>query len=291
MGSSFNNPPMLNNAVFTIIIRHLERESQETVGQPHLIVGEHGSGKTTLLRRLFDEVSSQHTNFSAVWLDGRKLFTSNDIIESIGSGRVILFIDDFHYYLQRTPAEQHYLLRGALSAKGGPILIASVPTVPSQLTNYGAAFYDAFRIHYLKPLSADELERLVGTTGMRIERCHQLMEYLPKTVRSAVIVSDIVKRSHSSTEDIRLLKDHFSPLYQTRFDALPPQQQRILLALAGENEGLRLSGIRTKTGQEASAISPYLTLMMESGLLTRDSATLRGGLYKISDPLFNLWLQ
>lgn len=291
MGSSFNNPPMLNNAAFTIIMRYLERESLETSGQPHLIVGEYGSGKSTLLRRIFDDVSSRYTSFSAIWLDGRKLFTSNDIIESIGSGRTILFIDDFHYYLQRTSSEQHYLLRGTLSAKGGPILIASAPTVPSQLTSYGSAFYDAFRISYLKPLSAEELDSVLGTAGSRVDRCHRLMEFLPQTVRSAFIVSNIVRRSHSSAEDLHLLKEHFTPLYKMRFDAIPPQQQRILLALAGENEGLRLSGIREKTGQESSSISPYLTLMIENGLLTRDSETLRGGSYKISDPLFSLWLQ
>jgi predicted transcriptional regulator len=117
------------------------------------------------------------------------------------------------------------------------------------------------------------------------------MKFLPKTIRAAIMVRDIMKRSHSSADDVRLLKESVSSLYRTRFDALPSQQQRILIALAGETEGLKLSGIREKTGQSASAISPYLTQMIENGIITRDSTSQRGGAYRISDLLLELWLQ
>ena len=290
MANSFNNALMLNQAAFSAILQQLERGWKGETGQSHLIVGEHGSGKTTLLMRLYHEMLSS-SNLQVVWLDGRKVFSSETIVKSISSKRTVVFLDDIQYYLQRTSSEQQYYLRGILSAKDGPILIATAPVVSSQLTSYGAAFYDAFRITYLKSLSNEELHSIIGESEPRFNRGCKLMKFLPKTIRAAIMVRDIMKRSHSSADDVRLLKESVSSLYRTRFDALPSQQQRILIALAGETEGLKLSGIREKTGQSASAISPYLTQMIENGIITRDSTSQRGGAYRISDLLLELWLQ
>lgn len=63
-----------------------------------------------------------------------------------------------------------------------------------------------------------------------------------------------------------------------------------MCALAGETEGLKLSDIRNITGQEAGKISPYITRMLETGLISKETQSIRGAHYRIADPLFNLWL-
>ena len=284
-----NNEIILNDAVYKAVLRGYEKETSGRAGQPQIIVGAHGSGKTFLMQRLFDTVSSR-SGFMPVWIDGRTVFSSKDILHVSANGRCVLFVDDFHYYLQRTPNEDQYAFRGALSEKDGPILVASAPVVSPQLMNYGAALFEGFHIHYIKPLSDEELKGIVGGTDKKNQRAQALMEYMPRTARAALMVKDIIRDSRTSEDDLSLLIKRISPLYQKLFDELLPQQQRIMCALAGESGGLKLSGIREKTGQEAGKISPYLTQMLASGLVLKDSQSTRGGSYRIADPLFNLWL-
>ena len=104
------------------------------------------------------------------------------------------------------------------------------------------------------------------------------------------MVKEIVYNSQTSEEDVSLLVKRISPLYQNIFDKLLPQQQRVMCALAGETEGLKLSDIRNITGQEAGKISPYITQMLENGLISKETQSTRGAHYRITDPLFNLWL-
>ena len=159
-----------------------------------------------------------------------------------------------------------------------------------QLTHYGAALFEGFHIHYLKPLSDNDYRLIIGCDVTQIKRAKALMAYLPKTPGAIDMVKEIVYNSPTSEEDLSLLVKRISPLYQNIFDKLLPQQQRVMCALAGETEGLKLSDIRNITGQEAGKISPYITRMLETGLISKETQSTRGAHYRITDPLFNLWL-
>lgn len=288
MESLSNNGILFNEAIFKAILHDLEKESKKCAGQPQILIGVSGSGKTFLLRRLFDAAST-HSGLVPTWIDGRAVFSNKDMLCISYNGRSVLFVDDFHYYLQRTSNEEQFALRGILSEKGGPILIATAPAVMPQLTHYEAALFEGFRIHYLKPLS-DNYRLIIGHEATKIKRAKALMAYLPQTPGAAYMVKEIIDNSSSDKEDIMLLVKRVSPLYQNTFDKLLPQQQRIMCALACKTEGLKLSDIRNITGQESGKISPYITQMLESGLITKESRSARGAKYRITDPLFNLWL-
>lgn len=288
MGSLFNNGILFNEAVFKSVLHDLEKEAKESAGQPQIIIGVPGSGKTFLLRRLLDIVSA-HSVLVPIRIDGRTVFSNEDMLSISDKGRSVLFVDDFHYYLHRTSNEEQFALRGILSEKDGPILVASAPTVMPQLTHYKSALFEGFRIHYLKPLS-DNYQLIFGGDATRIKRAKALMAYLPQTPASAYMVKEIVENSQSSEDDVSLLVKRISPLYRNKFDKLLPRQQRIMCALAGESDGLKLSDIRNITGQQAGKISPYITQMHESGLISKESLFTRGASYRIADPLFNLWL-
>ena len=70
-----------------------------------------------------------------------------------------------------------------------------------------------------------------------------------------------------------------------------PQIQRLLAAISNSEYGMDLQGIRRVTGQENGKISPYLKLMADQKIINKESKSQRGGIYTISDPLFQLWLQ
>ena len=289
MGSLYNNRMLFNETVFRAVLQGLEKETKGKAGQPQMIIGTPGSGKTFLLKLLFDAASA-HSGFVPTWIDGRSVFSNKDLLRTPDKGRSVLFVDNFHYYLQRTSNEEQFALRGLLSVTDGPILIATAPVVMRQLTDYGAALFEEFHIHYLKPLSDNDCQFIMGGDATQKQRAKALMAYLPKTPGAAYMVKEIVDNAQSSQEDLTLLLKRISPIYENIFDKLLPQQQRVMCALAGEADGLKLSGIRNKTGQEACRISPYITQMLESGLISKDAKSVRGAYYRITDPLFDLWL-
>lgn len=290
MVNLYNKMITINESVYTAVLQGIVKETKSRAGQPQLIVGGDGSGKSFLLHRLYDSVSSEET-FEPIWIDGRTVFSSKDILRGKYERRCILFVDDFQYYLRRTSNSEQFLLRGALSGEKAPILIASVNAVMPQLTSYGSAFFEGFRIHYLKLLSEDEIHLFADQASLPYERIIYLLKYLPRTPRSVLFACEIIKETESDRAAIELLVQCVSPLYQYKFSNLLPQQQRIMYFLSGETDGLRLSGLRKKTGQNAGNISPYLTQMIETGLITKEAKSARDGCYRIADPLFDLWLR
>lgn len=285
-----DNRLLFNEVVFKAILQRIEKETKGRISQPQMIIGAPGSGKTFLLRRLFHEVSAL-SGFEPIWIDGRSVFSNADLIHPAAEKRYVLFVDDFHYYLKRTLNSEQFELRGLLSKEDSPILVASAPSLMPQLTDYKAAFFEGFRVYYLRPISKEDLRSIIRGSSLEIQRADALMNYLPKTPQSAYTVCEIIRNSESKENDLAALTQRMSPMFLATFDSLSSQQQRIICALSEETEGIQLSGLRDKTGQKTGTISPYLTQMLERGLISRESKSQRGGLYRISNPLFAMWLQ
>ena len=105
------------------------------------------------------------------------------------------------------------------------------------------------------------------------------------------IAMGILDKSEDSTNDLAFLSDYFFSHYQEKFDVTSTQTQRILSALSQSDSGFTLSEIREITGQGNGKISPYLKLMIDQKLISKEAKTSRGGIYSIVDPLFKLWLR
>ena len=304
----------INEDVYTSLINYLSKEHVSKTPQPNLIVGESGSGKTFLMKRLYGRIKSDMGNtLYPVVIEGKTLFSTDDIWtqcvrllnieqgdddcfdailgwQEFNSKRIVLFIDNIQYYFERIDNAGQYGLRGKLNRRGSPILIASSERVLSAFTKYDSAFFDGFKITYLKPLAISAIEDL--TKGQYdIVRLERLMSYMPKTIRSMFIGIDVLGKSDSLEKDLAFLSDYFFSYYQERFDALSTQMQRILSALSQTDSGLTLSELREKTGQENGKISPYLKLMADQQVINKEAKTLRGGVYSIVSPLFKLWLR
>ncbi len=285
---------VINNDIFTSIFNYLQKEDNNKVAQPNLIIGENGSGKTTLLKRLYFSIEKSNKQLKPIFIDGKSLFSTDDIWKHYSSQddsyRIVFLIDNIQYYFERTDNSDHYNLRGKLNKAGAPILIATSDRVLPAFTDYEAAFFDGFKISYIRPLAATDYSVLVEEkTDMA--RLENLMSYLLKTPRSVQIASRIVNDSTSPETDIILLTDYFSSHYQAKYDGYVVQIQRILSAISKAEKGVSLQDIRQMTGQENGKISPYLKLMVDQKIIDKTSKTQRGGIYTIADPLFKVWLQ
>lgn len=289
------NAVVINNDIFTSIFNYLLKEDRGKIAQPNLIIGENGSGKTTLLKRMYFSIENSANNqLKPVFIDGKSLFSTDDIWKCCplqdDSSRTVLLIDNIQYYFERTDNAGQYNLRGKLNKAGAPILIATADKVLPAFTDYESAFFEGFKISYIRPLAFTDYSMFVGhETDMT--RLANLMSYLPKTPRSVQIAAKIIEDSASPETDIMFLIDCFSFYYQMMYDGYVVQIQRILSAMARAEDGVSLQEIRQTTGQDNGKISPYLKLMADRKIIDKTSKTQRGGIYTIADPLFKLWLQ
>lgn len=303
----------INEEAYTSLSNYLSKEDITKTAQPNLIVGESGCGKTFLMKRLYACVKENMGDILyPVVIEGKSLFSNDDIwsqcalylnieggndcFEAIlkwqetNSKRVVLFVDNIQYYFERTDNTEQYGLRGKLNRGGAPIIIASSEMVLPAFTQYDAAFFDGFKINYLKPLLVSAIEEITKSE-YDINRLEQIMAYMPKTIRSMFIAIGILEKSNDSAKDLAFLSDYFFSHYQEKYDTTNIQTQRILSALSQTDLGLTLPEIREITGQDNGKISPYLKLMADQKLIDKKAKTPRGGIYYIIDPLFKLWLR
>ena len=303
----------INEEAYTSLSNYLSKEDITKTAQPNLIVGESGCGKTFLMKRLYACVKENMGDILyPVVIEGKSLFSNDDIwsqcalylnieggndcFEAIlkwqetNSKRVVLFVDNIQYYFERTDNTEQYGLRGKLNRGGAPIIIASSEMVLPAFTQYDAAFFDGFKINYLKPLPVSAVEEITKSE-YDINRLEKIMAYMPKTIRSMFIAIGILEKSNDSAKDLAFLSDYFFSHYQAKYETTNIQTQRILSALSQTDSGLTLPEIREITGQDNGKISPYLKLMAAQKLIDKEAKTPRGGIYYIIDPLFKLWLR
>lgn len=303
----------INEEAYTALSSYLSKEDVTKTAQPNLIVGESGCGKTFLMKRLYGIVKENMGNtLHPIVIEGKSLFSTDDIWnqcalylnieggnysfdailkwQETNSKRVVLFVDNVQYYFEHTDNTEQYGLRGKLNRSGAPIIIASSEKVLPAFTDYDAAFFDGFNITYLKPLTISAVKE-IKDGGYDFNRLEKIMAYMPKTIRSMFIAMGILDKSEDSTNDRAFLSDYFFSHYQEKFDVTSTQTQRILSALSQSETGFTLSEIREITGQGNGKISPYLKLMIDQKLISKEAKTSRGGIYSIVDPLFKLWLR
>lgn len=303
----------INDGLIASFFDYLKREDVGKPAQPHLIVGGSGSGKTFLLRKLSVMIEERlGASLRPVPIEGKMLFSTDDIwrycasclhihggsaaFEDIlswqkeHSCRVVLLVDNMQYYFNRTEGSEHFSLRGKLNRPGAPVIMATSDKVLPAFTDYNAAFFDGFKISYIRPLAMSDVQAVVAR-GTDMGRLEKLLSFLPRTPRSLLVAMGILSVSNDSRTDAALLRDWISPYCQARYDECVGQVQKILSALAQMEDGGTLQDIRERTGDDNGRLSPYLKLMADKGLVGKEAKVVRGGRYTIADPLLKLWLR
>jgi hypothetical protein len=301
-GCEAQNYLPLNDSVFAAIISSIKKESPSKTAQSHVIIGEAGSGKTILLKRIEVELRSSDT-FYPIAINGQNLFSVDDIWKQCFGGsysdlldwqeknsrRIVLLIDNIQYLFKRVENTDQFFLRGKLNNAGAPILIATSNEVLSAFTDYKAAFFDGLKLSYIRQIDATTLQPL-DFNERDLPRVNALLSYLPKTIRSLMLVKRVLRLSSCSATDIDILRDLYAPTFELTFNSFVTQCQRILLALAFGECGMTLQQLRETTQQANGSLSPYLNRMIAANILEKTTKTSRNAVYSIKDRLFKLWL-
>ncbi|MCD8207260.1 MAG: hypothetical protein LUD72_04915, partial [Bacteroidales bacterium] len=70
----------INDDTLNTILNCVEKETVDSIAQPHLIVGASGSGKTHLLRRIESRIQKDDgQRFHPLFIEGRTLFSTDDL--------------------------------------------------------------------------------------------------------------------------------------------------------------------------------------------------------------------
>lgn len=219
--------------------------------------------------------------------------------------RPILLVDNLGLIFDRLSRKEQHELRAILMDKDAPVLLGASASTLADTVDYGAPFYDAFQIQYLKKLTFDEtmdvLSNLAEMTGnseftttlwsnrARLRTLYQLTGGTPRTI---VMLYPLIRGGFSLEvqTDLEGLMDVMTPLYKARFEELSEQMQVILDAVALHWDPIALDDLRQITQLENAQLSPQLKRLYEVGWLDRlDAYQKKGQAYEISERFFNIW--
>lgn len=219
--------------------------------------------------------------------------------------RTVLLVDNLQLVFERLDGREQHSLRELLMRPGSPVLVGTSPSPPSQDQDYSAAFYDQFKIHYLRPLDEPEMRSLLvhlaDTSGRsdvrqrvlqhpaRLKVLRQLTGGNPRTTLTLFFLyaEDFAP---SVFGDLEGLLDRVTPLYKSRFEELTAQQQVVTSAVANHWDPITAAGIATATGLPAGTISSQLDRLEKLGVVERTElfGESRTG-YQLAERFFNIW--
>jgi Flp pilus assembly protein TadD/DNA-binding transcriptional ArsR family regulator len=223
---------------------------------------------------------------------------------SVGK-RPVLFVDNLQLVFERIAEIEQHALRELLMRPGSPILIGASPSPPPESQDYGAAFYDHFKIHYLRPLSADEMRELMVKLAeiteradvrdkvlAHPERLKALRDLTGGNPRTVVTLFFLYAEDFSASvfADLENLLDRVTPLYKARVEELPDQQQVVVSAVADHWAPITARDLSEATGLPMASISAQLDRLEKTGFVEKVELfgqTSAG--YQIAERFFNVW--
>ena len=273
-----------NSAALNAICGEIDGNLGSSIPQPVLVIGQEGSGKTTLFRRLITKYPTLHF----VWIDGRFIFSSKDIIEQ-ASGDSILIIDNLDYFLDRCSYEEQFRLRRFLYNEGAPMMIASVSKLIPALTEYKAPFFEGLKKIQLSTITDGELTQIFSEDS--IDRASAMFNFVTPTINSVEIISNIIDAGGNPKDDLDSLLSYYSIIYRDIYNSVPTNSQHILNILSNAEKDMTVPKLREASGLTSGILTPYLKSLKEKGIIIKNSSVKRSTKYFIKDPLFRIWLK
>ncbi|MEO1273459.1 MAG: ATP-binding protein, partial [Myxococcota bacterium] len=227
--------------------------------------------------------------------------------------RLILLIDNLGMILSHLKSED-WRLREVLSDCERLLIIGASAYHLEATYNYDGAFYDFFNLHELSGLTTDEthavlttlarrtrspeVEKLLTEQPARIKTLHVLTGGNPRTVNLlfGILASGLTEDVEA---DLAQLLDRCTPLYKARLEALAPQAQQIIDAMATHWDPITAAELANITRLETRTVSSQLTRLVHDGVVEKlkspftiagagESAHRKLG-YQLAERFFNMW--
>jgi Flp pilus assembly protein TadD len=218
--------------------------------------------------------------------------------------RLVLLVDNVDLVFERIK-DQEWLLREILSSEPTLLLIGASSNAVESTFTYNQAFYDFFRVHELEGLSLDEtknllihyaeiwqqpeVKRLANQEPARIKVLNNLTGGNPRTI--ALLFNVLAAGADGDVRtDLEKLLDQCTPLYKARFEALPPQAQQVVHAMAVHWDPISAGELSGLLVMEVNAVSSQLTRLVKQGVVEKvayEPENKTG--FQVSERFFNIW--
>ncbi len=218
--------------------------------------------------------------------------------------KIILFFDNFGVFLNKLKDREHQRLREVLITCSDLRIVGASTFVDETTYDYGKPFFDFFKPVYLKGLNKEDTIKLLlklnekATSGDvkeiiennhgRIEALRRLTSGIPRTI---VLLYQIFVDSANgnSFKDLEALLDKVTPLYKSRMDDLPPQQQEIADIIAKNWDAITVKEIVKKAKMPSNAISAQLKQLVKNRIIDKKVTSTKNNMYQVTERFFNIW--
>ena len=221
--------------------------------------------------------------------------------------KFLLLLDNLHDILPHFTEEDQGRLRDILMHEDLFMLIGTAPTLFDTVIDHEAPFYNFFEVIWLQEIGEDQVKELLAKR-LRLDNRDDLLEKLDKyedRLKALVHLAGgnprlILSLYQIFTEskiieverDFKKLLDEMTPYFQDRMKELPPQQRKIVDALALADGPITPTEIARLARLPVKTVNSQLNRLKEAGFVRRiKERKRREVLYDINERLFRLWRQ
>jgi len=218
--------------------------------------------------------------------------------------RLLLLVDNVDLIFDRLKKED-WVLRETLQEHREIMLVGASARALEASYNYGAAFYDFFKIDELRGLSLAEMRgtilalarmrgavdviRKIEKDPVRLQVLHTLTGGNPRTtvLLYGVLLKGVVGNVRT---DLEGLLDEVTPLYKARFEELPSLSQQVLDKLALYWDPMTARQLADALAMDVNLTSSQLARLVEIGVVEKVKAG-RGKrtAFQVGERFFNIW--
>jgi len=221
--------------------------------------------------------------------------------------KLLLLYDNFgELFLDILNEKETHRLREILTTCADIRIIGASAVVLEGLHDYSKPFYEFFKIVYLEGLSKDETFELIkklqekSKTPLNLEKNKAKIETLAiltgGVIRTVMLIYEVILSDHdgSALKDLNSILDIATPLYKHRIEVLPPQQRKIVDAIAKNWDAISISDL-SKTlrvdgkPMQSKLISAQLNQLDKNNFIDIKGTTTKNKLYQLKERFFNIW--
>ncbi|MCC6620856.1 MAG: AAA family ATPase [Deltaproteobacteria bacterium] len=215
--------------------------------------------------------------------------------------RLVLLIDTLDVVLERLKKDQWHV-REILAAEPRLLVIGASARAIEATYRYDAAFYDFFQLHELRPLPGSELAALLAQLPPSPDR--DALVALPAATLAATteLVGSqprtLMMLAHSLRLDgprpvrdlVMAVLDRLTAQLQGRMEALSPQAQQVVHAVAAAWHPSRPSELAERAHLTPNAVSSQLHRLVQDGQVERVPLPPARHGFQLVDRVFQIWL-
>lgn len=225
--------------------------------------------------------------------------------EDLGK-RFVLLVDTLDVVLERLKRDEWHV-REVLATEPHLLVIGTSARAIEATFRYDAAFYDFFQLHELRPLPRETLLAALATAHpddplQRVRAIAEaepalfaamldLLGTQPRVLAILGLVLEGAPGLKHGPELTMAVLDQLTPMMRARIEALAPQSQQIVHALAAAWHPVRPHELAHTTRLTANIVSAQLHRLVQEGLA--DKTALPPGPrhgFLLADRLFQVWL-